>query len=47
MDQILVMWIRIWGTLNNYEKNIICKLLNQEGVSWSELENNLDMAPAT
>ena len=47
MDQILVMWIRIWGTLNNYEKNIICTMLNREGISWSELENNLDMSPAT
>ena len=47
MDQILVMWIRIWGTLNNYEKNIVCAMLNQEGISWSELEKSLDMAPAT
>ena len=47
MDQILVMWIRIWGILNNYEKNIVCAMLNQEGISWSELEKSLDMAPAT
>ena len=47
MDQILVMWIRIWGTLNNYEKNIICTMLNQVHITWSELEKNLDMAPAT
>ena len=47
MDQILVMWIRIWGTLYNYEKNIICTLLNQESITWSKLEKNLNMAPAT
>ena len=47
MDQILVMWIRIWGTLNNYEKNIIHTMLNQKHSTWSELEKNLDMAPAT
>ena len=47
MDQILVMWIRIWGTLNNYEKNIIGTMLNQPHITWSELEKNLDMAPAT
>ena len=47
MDQILVMWIRIWSTLNNYEKNIICTMLNQDHLTWSELEKNLDMAPAT
>ena len=47
MDQILVMWIRIWGTLNRYEKRIICAMLNKENISWSELERNLDMSPAT
>ncbi len=47
MDQIHVMWIRIWSTLNNYEKNIICTMLNQDHITWSELEKNLDMAPAT
>ncbi|WP_297982503.1 ATP-binding protein [uncultured Methanobrevibacter sp.] len=47
MDQILVMWIRIWGALNNYEKNIICTMLNQKHITWSELEKSLNMAPAT
>ena len=47
MDQILVMWIRIWGTLNKYEKRIVCAMLAQENCSWSELDNSLDMAPAT
>ena len=47
MDQILVMWIRIWGTLNKYEKRIICTMLNKENISWSELERKLDMSPAT
>ena len=47
MDQILVMWIRIWGTLNKYEKRIICTMLNKENSSWSELERKLDMSPAT
>ena len=47
MDQILVMWIRIWGTLNKYEKKIICAMLNKENISWSELERKSDMSPAT
>ena len=47
MDQILVMWIKIWGTLNKYEKNIVCAMLNKENISWSELEKNLNMATAT
>ena len=47
MDQILVMWSRIWGTLNKYEKRIICAMLNKDNISWSELERKLDMSPAT
>lgn len=47
MDQILVMWIKIWGTLNKYEKKIICAMLNKEDISWSELERNLDMSSTT
>ena len=47
MNQIFVMWIRIWGTLNKYEKKIICAMLNKESCTWSELENNLDMSAAT
>ena len=41
------MWIRIWGTLNYYEKKIIYAMLNQKGISWSDLEKSLNMAPAT
>ena len=47
MDQILVMWIRIWGTLNNYEKKIICAMLKDENITWSELERELDMSSST
>lgn len=47
MDQILVMWIRIWGTLNGYEKKIICAMLNENGVSWSYLEEKSNISSAT
>ena len=47
MNQILVMWIRIWATLNEYEKEIVCGMLNKEGVTWSELINDLDISVAT
>ena len=36
-----------WGTLNKYEKKIICAMLNKENISWSKLERSLDMSPAT
>ena len=47
MNQILVMWIRIWGTLNQYEKDIICGMLNKNGVKWGELNDSLDISVAT
>ena len=47
MNQILVMWIRIWATLNEYEKEIVCGMLNKEGLTWSELINDLDISVAT
>lgn len=37
MDQILVMWIRVWGSLNKYEKEILKSLLPKDGRRWSEI----------
>ena len=47
MNQILVMWIRIWGTLNKYEKDIICGMLNFKGINWTELNSKLNISTAT
>ena len=47
MDQILVMWIRIWVALNKYEKRILYAMLNKKTSSWSDLKRELNMSPAT
>jgi len=47
MDQILVMWIRIWGSLNTSERMIICSMLPREQSSWKDLESNNDLSTAT
>lgn len=47
MDQILVMWIRIWGSLNTSERKIICSMLNKEKCSWTYLESANDLSSLT
>lgn len=47
MDQILVMWIRIWGSLNTSERKIICSMLNKEKCSWTYLESANELSSAT
>lgn len=47
MDQILFMWIRIWSSLNIYEKRIILSFISQEKQTWSELFNNSQVNKAT
>ena len=47
MDQILVMWIRIWGTLHKYEKEIILKLIENDTLTWTLLENKISFSKST
>ena len=47
MDQILVMWIKIWGSLNKNEKKIIYAILPNESITWTELESRVDLSTAT
>lgn len=37
MDQIVIMWLYIWGNLNGYEKTIIKILVDEEQLTWNEL----------
>ncbi|MBR1611495.1 MAG: winged helix-turn-helix transcriptional regulator, partial [Methanobrevibacter sp.] len=37
MEQILIMWIKVWSTLNNNEKNIVKLLVDENSLTWSEL----------
>ncbi|MBE6493317.1 MAG: ATP-binding protein [Methanosphaera stadtmanae] len=47
MDQILVMWIRIWGTLHKYEKEIVLKLIENDTLTWTLLENKISFSKPT
>ena len=47
MDQILVMWIRIWGTLHKYEKEIVIKLIENDTLTWTLLENKISFSKPT
>lgn len=37
MDQILVMWLRIWFSLMKFEKIIVMTLVDEDGLTWSQL----------
>ena len=37
MDQILIMWIKVWSSLNKHEKNIVKQLIDEESLTWSKL----------
>jgi hypothetical protein len=47
MDQITVMWIKIWGTLNEKEKDILISLAQNGPQSWSELEKSVEFSRMT
>lgn len=47
MDQILVIWIRIWSSLNQSEKDIIKKLVDGDSLGWGELAEKVSMSRGT
>lgn len=47
MDQIIIMWLYVWGSLNEFEKNIIILLVENDKLSWNELLNALSYSKAT
>ncbi|MDO5825672.1 MAG: ATP-binding protein [Methanosphaera sp.] len=47
MDQILVMWIKIWGTLHKTEKEIITVLVENDTLTWTELMKKIDFSEPT
>ncbi|RAP43461.1 MAG: ATPase [Methanosphaera sp. rholeuAM6] len=47
IDQILVMWIKIWGTLNQYEKKIIITILENEESTWNTLYTKTEFSTST
>ena len=47
MDQIIIMWLYIWGRLKVQEKEIIKLLVENEELSWNDLLNKCDFSKAT
>lgn len=47
VDQIVIMWLYIWGTLTPIEKEMIIFMVENEHVTWSLLNNELDYAKST
>lgn len=47
MDQILVIWIRIWSSLNAYEKEIIKELVEEDSLGWGDLFKKVNMSRNT
>jgi uncharacterized protein len=47
MDQITIMWIRIWGMLTSKEKEILISLSEFGPQTWSELIETADLSRAT
>ncbi|AMK15410.1 AAA family ATPase [Methanobrevibacter olleyae] len=47
VDQIVIMWLYVWGTLSSVEKEIIIFMVENGNVTWSLLNNNLSYAKST
>ena len=47
MEQILVVWVKIWSSLNNSEKEIIKLLVDEDSISWGALFEKTDFSRGT
>ncbi|OED30408.1 ATP-binding protein [Methanosphaera sp. WGK6] len=47
MDQIVVMWLYVWGTLNKSEKHIVKILVDEDKLTWNELLDASGYSKAT
>lgn len=47
VDQIVIMWLYVWGTLTSIEKEMIIFMVENEHVTWSLLNNEMDYAKST
>lgn len=47
IDQVAMMWIYVWGRLNEGEKDFIIYLLEHEGAKRADLENELGYAKSS
>lgn len=47
VDQIVIMWLYVWGTLNPIEKEIIIFMVENNNVNWSKLNDEFNYAKST
>lgn len=47
IDHMAIMWIYVWGRLNESEKEIIIKLIENNGSSWTDLVDELEFTKPT
>ena len=47
MEQILIMWIKVWSSLNDNEKNIVKQLVDEDSLTWSELLEKTSISRGT
>ena len=47
MDQIVIMWLYVWGNLNEYEKNIVKLLTDNDNLTWNELLDKTKYSKST
>lgn len=47
LNQILIMWIDIWGNLHSNEKEIVLLLVNYTSLTWTQLSNRVSFSDAT
>ena len=41
------MWIKVWSSLNNHEKNIVKQLVDEESLTWSRLLEKTNISRGT
>ena len=47
MDQIVIMWLYVWGNLNDSEKNIVKLFVENDYLFLSDIQNMLSLSKTT
>jgi predicted transcriptional regulator len=47
MDQILIMQVKVWSSLNENEKNIVQILVDENSLAWGELLEKTNLSRST
>ncbi len=47
MGQILMMWLKVWSSLNKYEKHIVKMLVEEDSLSWGDLFDKTNISRGT